>query len=305
MNELKKTLRDISNLKIQGAHAVAMESVKALKYVLASSKSTTVHKLIVELILARNSLVATRPTEPCMRNALSFVFHDLDYEDLRKLKLSLIKSMQGALTHLRSAEKQISEIGAMKIRNGMVIFTHCHSSFVVRILKEAKRTGKRFTVHNTETRPLFQGRKTSRELASFGIKVTHYVDSAVRLALKKADLMLIGADAITSEGKVINKIGSELFAETAERFGIPVYSCTDSWKFDYDTLFGFEEPIEKRDKREVWKEHIKNIIVDNHAFEIIDSNLITGVITEEGIYKPEVLVDVLKDKSPWMFRKNE
>ena len=69
---------------------------------------------------------------------------------------------------------------------------------VMAILKKAKEQGKKFEVYNTETRPKFQGRITATELAKLGIPVTHYIDSAARLAIKQTDMMLIGCDAIDS-----------------------------------------------------------------------------------------------------------
>ena len=182
-----------------------------------------------------------------------------------------------------------------------IVFTHCHSNTVIAIFKEAKKERKNFTVYNTETRPLFQGRLTAKELSREGISVRHFIDSAARLALKEVDLMLIGADAITSEGKVINKIGSEMFAEFAEKFDIPVYSCTDSWKFDPKTVFGYEEEIEKRGAREVWAEAPKGVIVDNCVFEKINPDLITGIISELGVYKPTIFIEEVKRTYPWMF----
>jgi ribose 1,5-bisphosphate isomerase len=203
---------------------------------------------------------------------------------------------------MQNSRKLIIEMGSKKIKNGMVVFTHCHSSTVMSVLIEAKKQGKRFAVHNTETRPRLQGRKTAKELSNAGIKVRHYVDSAARLALKGADIMMIGADAITSEGRVINKIGSELFAEVAHRYDIPVYVCTNSWKFDPETVFGFTEEIEQRTAEEVWARPPKNVIIDNKAFEIIRPELIAGAITELGIYEPQILVEEIKREYPWMVK---
>jgi len=138
----------------------------------------------------------------------------------------------------------------------MKIFTHCHSSTVEAIIVKAWKQGKKFEVYNTETRPKFQGRKTATNLAKEGIPVTHFVDSAGRSMLRKTDLFLFGCDAITSEGKLINKIGTEMLAQTARESSIPAYSCTNSWKFDPNTLYGFDEEIEQRDPNEVWVLHM-------------------------------------------------
>ena len=156
-------------------------------------------------------------------------------------------------------------------------------------------------MHNTETRPLFQGRKTAIELASYKIPVKHYVDSAARMALKKADIMMIGADAITTEGKVINKIGSELIAEAANKIGVPVYICTHSWKFDPETIFGFDEEIEKRAWDEIWPNKPRKVNIDNFAFEKINPALITGIISELGVYRPQNFISEIKNNYKWMF----
>jgi ribose 1,5-bisphosphate isomerase len=300
---LKQTIKDIKSLKIQGAEAVSREAVKALKEAIHKSKARTPEAFISEVRKARSQLEETRPTEPYLRNSLKCVFYNARGANLRELKENLFSRIQKTLALMERSRKIITEIGSKKIKNGMVVFTHCHSSTVTSILIEAKKQGKRFSVHNTETRPRFQGRKTAKELANAGIKVRHYVDSAARLALKKADIMLIGADAITSEGKVINKIGSELFAEVAGRYDTPVYVCANSWKFDPETVFGFTEEIEERKSSEVWKNPPKNVVIDNHAFEIIGPGAISGVITELGVYEPHILVEEIKREYPWMVKK--
>ena len=302
-SSLKQVAKDIKCLNIQGAEAVSCESLKALKHVIHKSKATTPNAFISEMKKAREQLEGTRPTEPYLRNAMSCAFHNVKGGNLRELKEVLFSQVQRTLAFMEHSRKLVIEIGSKRIKNGMVVFTHCHSSTVTSILKAAKKQGKKFEVHNTETRPRLQGRKTAKELANAGIKVRHYVDSAARLALKKADIMLLGADAITSEGRVINKIGSELFVEVARRYDIPVYICTNSWKFDPHTIFGFTETIEERKSSEVWKNPPRNVKIDNHAFEIIAPDSVTGVITELGIYEPHILVEEIKREYPWMVKK--
>ena len=129
----------------------------------------------------------------------------------------------------------------------------------------------------------------------------HYCDSAARLALKKADLVLFGADAIQSDGKIINKIGSELFLEIAHKYDIPCFCCAVSWKFDPMTVYGVDEPIENRRREEVWDAAPKNVTIMNPAFEVVDPGLVTGVISELGVFRPEVFVDQVRRTQPWLF----
>jgi translation initiation factor 2B subunit (eIF-2B alpha/beta/delta family) len=246
-------LHKIKAVKIQGAENIAKAGVKALKL-------TNDPKAIKKLIEAR-------PTEPALRNAI---------------KYAQKHSIKEALEHFEKGDIETAKAGAKIIPNKGIVFTHCHSSSVMDILIEAKNQGKNFAVNNTETRPLMQGRRTSNDMAKHKIENYHFIDSAMRAAIKQSDLVLLGCDAISPD-KIINKIGSELVAETAQRYKKPLYICTDSWKFDMESLHGNETPIEYRSDKEVWPKHPKNVQIVNPAFEQIDPKLIKGVISEYGL----------------------
>ncbi len=275
MDSFDQICKDIKDVKIQGAENIAIAAVKAYY---ERPTADSIHKLI-----------SLRPTEPCLRNALKFVSMD-------------IKNVSKALHHFEDAKQKIAQYTSKKISNGMILFTHCHSSTVVNAIKYTHLQGKKLEIHNTETRPLFQGRRTSIELSEAGIEVIQFVDSAARIALKKADLFLLGADAVTSEGEVINKVGSEMFAIIAEKLGVPLYICTDSWKLDPKTIFGYDESIEKRKASEIWPNAPKHVIINNFSFEKINPNLIAGIISELGVFKPEVFVEEVIKAYPWMLQ---
>jgi len=247
-----KILKDIKNIKIQGATSIAKAALRA--YFLIPTKAT------------KKKLLASRPTEPMMKNVL-----DLAEKNIPKNQI---------LAHFKDAQNKINKKVFQLIKNGDVIFTHCRSTNVINALIYAKKKGKKFEVYNTETRPLFQGRKTARELRRAGIKVTMFVDSALGVALsreqgtKKADKVFLGADAITKKG-VINKIGSEVIANIARDNKIPVYIIADSWKFTNQKI-----PREQRKLNEVWDNAPKGIKIQNPSFEFIDKKYITKVITE-------------------------
>jgi len=181
----------------------------------------------------------------------------------------------------------------------MVVFTHCHSSTVMAILKEAKANGRKFQVCNTEARPLMQGRITAKELARMKIPVRHFVDSAARIALKKSDLILFGFDAVTTT-KIYNKIGSELFAVIADKYDIPLYVCGDAWKFDPEETYGRDERIECRSPKEIWPGAPRGIKIENPCFERINPDLVTAIISELGVYTHENFVEEVKKAYPWL-----
>ncbi len=275
MNKFDRICKQIKEVKIQGAQNVAKAAVEALKYKYD-------HKAVKKLI-------SLRPTEPMLRNSLKFVLSHMDIDE----------GIKDAMKHFKFSENIIPKLASKFIKNRSTVFTFCHSSTVIRTLKHAKKQGKKFQVLQTETRPLFQGRITAGELAKARIKVTHFVDSATRVALKKSDIMLIGCDAISTT-RIYNKIGSEMAALIANDYGVPVYVITDSWKFDPETLYGIEK-IEERPVKEVWKNPPKGVKVENLAFEAINPKLVDGIITELGIFMKKSFIAELKKVYPWMF----
>lgn len=240
-----KIAREIKEIKIQGATNVAKAALKA--YSLYPNKIT------------KRILINLRPTEPMMT-------HVLDLADK--------KSQEEILKHFENAQDKINKLVFNLIKNNSKIFTHCHSTNVVKALIYAHKNGKHFEVFNTETRPLFQGRKTAEELSKAGIKVTNFVDSAAAIAIKQTEAVFLGADALL-KNSVINKVGSGMFSEIAFDNKVPVYIIADSWKYSSKNV-----KIEERDFEEVWG--TKKVHVENPAFEKINPKYIYGIITELG-----------------------
>ncbi len=257
-----KICRDIKSLKIQSATNLARKSFYAYKLIPTEE--------------SRKKLLSLRPTEPMLYNLL-YKYENLSYSELIK--------------KLEDDQENINMQVFNLIKNGNIIFTHCHASSVINALIYSKKKGKNFEIFNTETRPRYQGRKTSKELRRAGIKTTMFVDSAALTALignkeKKVDLILLGADAITKEG-VINKIGSRMYAELAKLHKIPFYVASNSLKFSNKQV-----KIENRESNEVWNN--KDAKIMNPAFEFIPKKNITGIISELGNLKFEQFLKKIK-----------
>lgn len=245
--------RDIKDVKIQGARNIAKKALEA--YSLIPTRKS------------KNKLLSLRPTEPMMENVLDLAEKGNSLKEINR--------------HFDDAQEKINKKVFKLIRKNDVIFTHCHSTNVVNALVYAKKHGRKFEVYTTETRPLFQGRKTAKELKRNKIKVTMFVDSAVGVALsgkqgnKKPDSVFLGADAITKKG-VVNKIGSGIIARLARQNKIPVYVIADSWKFTKSKV-----PLENRELNEVWDRAPKKIKIKNPAFEFVEKKFIKKIITEK------------------------
>ncbi len=264
MDEFKKIISDIKSLKIQGATNIALSGLKAMRLKQDYNSIKTILK--------------TRPTEPCLQNAIKYA------KEVGNPKISY--------NFLRNMDKRVELIASKIIKNNSKVFTHCHSSTVIGALKLTKN---KFSVNNTETRPLYQGRKTAKELANIGIKVNHYVDSAAENAIKESDIILLGADYIDEKGNVYNKIGSYTISELSKKHKTPLFIVTNSWKY-----FSKKLKIEERDSKEVWDTSIKNITINNPAFDMVPNNNIKKIISELGVLSPKKFVKKVKKEYSWI-----
>jgi len=293
----------IRKLEVQGARNVAIAAIKALEALADETNAKTRKELMEELTEAREVLFASRSTEPLMRNAVRWIISQVENSSKEKvdaLAEVVASSSSRFLKNLEASKDCIAEIGAKRIRDNMVVFTHCHSSTVTHILRKAKEDGKTFEVVCTETRPVFQGRITAKELLSLDIKTTLIVDSAARSFIRNADLVIVGADAITSEGNVINKIGTGTIALLAHEARKPFYVVSELLKFDPATVCGDYEEIEERGPNEVWKGAPENLVIRNPAFDVTRRDFIHGVICEEGVIPPHSVKEVMHRKFPWI-----
>jgi ribose 1,5-bisphosphate isomerase len=302
---IRTTAERIRKLEVQGARNVAIAAIKALQALAEQTKAKNKNAFINELKEAQNLLFATRETEPLMRNAIRWVITQAQAcatEKVDELGQIVASSAQQFLSNLEASRERTAEIGAKRIRDGDVVFTHCHSSTVTRLFARAKREGKNFKLICTETRPAFQGRITAKEMIDLGVETTFIVDSAARTFMGDVDLVLVGADAITSEGNVINKIGTSTIAVIANEARKPLYVVSELLKFDTETLYGEYEKIEQRNPAEVWKEAPEKLIVKNPAFDVTPRKYIHAFICEEGVVTPQSIVEVIRRTYPLLLK---
>jgi ribose 1,5-bisphosphate isomerase len=300
LDKIEETARGIKKLEIQGATSIAVRAVEALRDdLLASDSQATAQRVLVEGV---KKLIATRETEPMMRNGLRYLQMNLSgkWDSFQRFSEEVERASGEVLEFYYKARKNIVDIGSTRVRDGDTVFTHCHSSAVTETLIKAHESGKRFRVIQTETRPKYQGRITARELVEAGIDTTMIVDSAARHFMKEIDFVLVGSDAVTSEGNVINKIGTSQVALAANEARIPFYVLCTLLKFDPVTIHGEFEAIEERNVEEIWDDPPEGLKLRNPAFDVTRRDYIHGIITEEGIISPHSILEAVHRHYPWI-----
>ena len=303
-NRIAKAIKD---MEIRGAPAIGVAAAFGMALAAIWSKAETVEKLVKELEKAKRVLESTRPTAYNLFWALNKIWQKVK-EGVQKgvsveeLKRIVVEEAKKIYIEDIETNRKIGEIGAKLVEDGDTILTHCNAGALatagfgtaLAVIRYAVAEGKRIRVIATETRPLLQGaRLTVWELAKEGIDVTLITDNMVGYIISKGIVSkaIVGADRITRDGYVANKIGTYTIAVVAARHRVPFYVAAPSSTFDL-SLEGPSIPIEERDPDEVRTVlgkltiTVPTVKVYNPAFDIIPPDLVTAIITEKGIITP-------------------
>jgi ribose 1,5-bisphosphate isomerase len=304
MQKIRAVHQKIKELEVQGASAVAKAILLALKDYSSRIDVKNKKAFLNQFKKASDLLLSARPTEPLSSNVVKFLFFELKgAKDATECVLIVKKAVSDILKILENSKEKISSFGIKLIANNDNIFTHCHSSYVEDILIKAKKSGKKFSVFNTETRPLLQGHITAKNLLKAGINVTMVTDASAGFLISRfsdrglmMDKLIIGCDAILLDGSCVNKIGSFVTAQAAHNEKEKVYIAGSLLKFYSKNWI----KIEKRPAKEIWSSAPRNLKIINFAFDVIPAEYIEGIICEAGIIKPIQVAKKAKEIYPWL-----
>lgn len=212
-----------------------------------------------------------------------------------------VKAADGYADMTVSKCRSIGKYGGALIKGGMKLMTHCNAGALATVdvgtalapMRDAHDRGKKFFVYASETRPRLQGMQlTAWELNQEGIDHAIIPDGASAYYMSQGvDMIIVGADRIAANGDFANKIGTFDKAICAKRFGIPFYVAAPVSTFDFDTETGEDIVIEQRSETEMTQ--IGDVRIApvgsralNPAFDVTPAELVTGFITEKGIFEP-------------------
>jgi methylthioribose-1-phosphate isomerase len=253
---------------------------------------------------AAATLAATRPTAVNLRWALDrMVCRAADAAAQgRSLREALIEEAGAIWDEDRAMCARIGIAGAALLGQDSLVLTHCNAGVLatggigtaLAPVYTAHQAGRRVAVIADETRPLLQGsRLTAWELTRAGVPVTVIADSMAASRLRRGDVtcVIVGADRIAANGDVANKIGTYGLALAARAHNVPFYVAAPSSTIDPATPDGAHIPIEERQDEEVsgWRGHRAappEAKIWNPAFDVTPAELVTAIITDQGIVAP-------------------
>ncbi|MCY0901507.1 MAG: S-methyl-5-thioribose-1-phosphate isomerase [Firmicutes bacterium] len=242
---------------------------------------------------ARSPTSPTSPTSPASAQAMT--------------QQAIVERLRAEAVLIQSEDERscraIGENLLTLMTDGMGVLTHCNTGTLATSqygtalagFYLAHERGWAIRVFADETRPVLQGaRLTAWELQQAGIDVTLICDNmaATVMAQGNVQAVVVGADRIAANGDTANKIGTHGLAVLARHFGVPFYVAAPVSTMDPATATGADIHIEERAAKEVTHvagERIapEGVSVYNPAFDVTPHELITAIVTERGICRPD------------------
>lgn len=299
-------VRGAPAIGIAGAHGVMLYALELAKEGLSREP------FISKLIEKSEYLKSSRPTAVNLRWAVDKQLELVSQSksDIDGLVKELIKNGIKLENEDIEINKKMGDFGAEVVPKGATILTHCNAGALATVgygtalgvVRSAYAKDNTIQVFADETRPRQQGaRITTFELAMDKIPVTLITDGMCSYFMKKGmiGMVVVGADRIASNGDTANKIGTYTVAIAAKYHNIPFYIAAPLSTIDTNIKTGAEIPIEERDHEEVTHINGKRICAEginiiNPGFDVTPNELISGIITEVGILKPNYIESIAK-----------
>ncbi|XWN51982.1 S-methyl-5-thioribose-1-phosphate isomerase [Anoxybacillus flavithermus] len=318
LTEVEDIWDAIYELKVRGAPAIGIAAAYGVYLGTKMSKAENYDQLYEDFKKVKDYLATSRPTAVNL-------FWALDRMEARFKKEvgKTIDEVKQALKEeadlIRAEDEKVCEaIGRHALsllKPGMGLLTHCNAGTIATAkygtalapIYLGQEQGYNFKVYADETRPLLQGaRLTAWELQEAGVDVTLICDNMASIVMKegKIQAVLVGCDRVAANGDAANKIGTSGVAILAKHYNIPFYVCAPLSTVDLNCNTGADIHIELRPGEEITKKWYEKPMAPegvktyNPAFDVTDNELITAIITENGIAYPPYT-----ESLPKMFKK--
>lgn len=294
-------------LRVRGAPAIGVAAAIGLYLAALEIDTDSADEFFGRLAAAKAYLAAARPTAVNLFWALDRM--ERAALACREKPIGEIKArLHDEAVRIREEDietcRKIGENGLTLLRNGCGVLTHCNAGQLATTrygtalapIHLGRERGWNFRVFCDETRPLLQGARLSAyELMADGVDTTVICDNMASQVMKNGwvDAVLVGADRIAANGDACNKIGTSGVAILARHYGVPFYVLAPLSTIDRTLATGAEIPIEERRGAEITEMWYASPMAPsgvktyNPAFDVTDASLITGIVTEKGVLRPD------------------
>lgn len=320
LSDHRATARAISDMVVRGAGAIGATGGYGMAQVALEAPSGPDFMRYVKQ--GARTLAETRPTAQNLFYAIARVMGAIEgAADVEAARKAAVEEAHAVADEDAASCESIGRHGASLLRDGARILTHCNAGWLAFVdwgsalspIYVSKRAGKKLFVYADETRPRGQGSQlTAWELMNEGVDHAIVADNASGFLMQRGeiDLVIVGSDRIAANGDVANKIGTYEKAVVAHELGIPFYVAAPTSTIDPNCLTGGSIPIEERSPDEVLYCHglldngelgrvrvaPEGSTARNLAFDVTPARYITGIVTQNGVFKPEKILEALNPK---------
>ena len=307
LSDMRDIWEAIYSLRVRGAPAIGVAAAIGLYLAALEIDTDSADEFFGRLAAAKAYLAAARPTAVNLFWALDRM--ERAALACREKPVGEIKArLHDEAVRIREEDietcRKIGENGLTLLRDGCGVLTHCNAGQLATTrygtalapIHLGRERGWNFRVFCDETRPLLQGARLSAyELLADGVDTTVICDNMASQVMKNGwvDAVLVGADRIAANGDACNKIGTSGVAILARHYGVPFYVLAPLSTIDRSLATGAEIPIEERrgaEITEMWYARPmapSGVKTYNPAFDVTDASLITGIVTEKGVLRPD------------------
>lgn len=251
-------------------------------------------KSVGEALLESDCHAATAVSSGCELFLRFITLATLEMENLDDVKDILIKRGEIFLQKVLTCRQKIVDYSLPFINEGLTILTHSKSVVVEKVLENAAKANKKFSVFVTQSSPDHSGLEMEKSLNALNIPCTAIIDAAAAYAMEKVDLVLLGAEGVVENGGIINKIGSYQLALCAKALNKPVYVVTESFKFTkFFPLNQDEIPNRFKYKPSVIHKRSGDMSKEHPNVDYTPPHLITLLITDLGVLSPTAVTEEL------------
>jgi translation initiation factor 2B subunit (eIF-2B alpha/beta/delta family) len=267
MQDLSHIWQDIRNDRQHGARELLLKALHTLDEYLTRNSSA-------DPIILINELSNLRPEMVGFQNASRII---------QKSSNTVAQSVKNLIKYLDSTSDKIGQIAEKHFKTNLTVLCHSRSSILEGVLLHLHRSGKLAGLMQLESRPEYEGRLQAEILSEQGLSVTICPDATMALAVRKADIVLVGADILTPDGTFLGKTGCHPLALTAQAFDKPFYVAAELLKISDDVPDEDKINADITPENILWESAGSGITALSYQFEFTPGKLVTAFITEQGI----------------------
>ena len=307
INRCEDMVQAIKTMIVRGAPAIGVAAAYGMYLGAREIQAQDRNEFLSKLDEVAQILRSTRPTGVNLFWAIARMLKTASETlgSVEHIKQVLLKTAQIINAEDLQTCRAIGDRGLEALPstpNKLSILTHCNAGALATagygtalgVVRSAWANGRLARVYVDETRPRLQGAKlTAWECVQEGIPITVITDSMAAHCMQQGlvNAVVVGADRIAANGDTANKIGTYSLALVAKAHNIPFFVAAPLSTIDFELSTGSEIPIEERDPIEIYR--VGDTIIAplevefyNPAFDVTPGNLITGIITEKGVFAP-------------------